>query len=108
MTRIITIQSQQRWEYCFEARRTEAALLGVLNDLGQQGWELVSAVCYKDPKGTPTWGAYLKRPNAGQTAQPDQQPAAAAHPTPSTQPEGKSDPLRGFDLSGDEFQLKTE
>jgi hypothetical protein len=108
MTKIVTIQSQQRWEYWFECRRTEAALLAALNEVGQQGWELVNAVCYKDAKGIATWGAYLKRPSAAQAVQPGQQTAPTAHATPSARPEGKADPLKGFDLSGDEFQLKTE
>jgi hypothetical protein len=50
MTKVVTVQSQQRWEYCFEVRRTEAALLIQFNELGQHGWELVNAICYKDPK----------------------------------------------------------
>ena len=107
MTKIITVQSQQRWEYCFEARRTEAALLSVLNELGQQGWELVDAVHYKDIKGITTWGAFLKRPSAGQAA-PTGQQAAAAHAAPVKQPDAQPGALQGFDLSGDEFQLKTE
>ena len=107
MNKIVTVQSQQRWEYYFESRRTEAALLSVINELGQQGWELVNAVPYKDPKGVATWGAYLKRPSTGPVVQPGQPTAAAAHSTPSTQAENKSDPLKGFDLSGDEFKLKT-
>lgn len=107
MTKIVTVQSQQRWEYWFEARRTEAALLSVINDLGQQGWELVNAVCYKDAKGIAAWGAYLKRPSAAPLVQPGQPTAAAAHSTPSAQADNKVDPLQRFDLSGDEFQLKT-
>jgi hypothetical protein len=107
MTKIITVQSQQRWEYCFESRRTEAALLAVLNDLGQQGWELTNAICYKDQKGIVAWGAYLKRPSTAQVV-PSGPPAVAAHSTPSTQPDGKADPLQRFDLSGVEFQLKKE
>jgi len=108
MTKIVTVQSQQRWEYSFEARRTEAALLGVLNELGQQGWELANAVCYKDGKGAVLWGAYLKRPSAGQVVQPSQQTPVSAHLTPSPQADNKADPLQRFDLSGDEFQLKTQ
>jgi hypothetical protein len=107
MTKIITIQSQQRWEYSFEARRTEASLLAVLNELGQKGWELVNAVCYKDAKGVATWGAYLKRPSAAPGAQPGQH-EGAVHAAHTTQPDGKTDPLQRFDLSGNEFNLKTE
>ena len=62
MTKIVTIQSQQRWDYCFEMRRTEASLLATLIELGQQGWELTDAMTYKDAKGVASWGAFLKRP----------------------------------------------
>jgi hypothetical protein len=106
MTKIITVQSQQRWEYCFESRRTEASLVVTLNDLGQQGWELVNTLCYKDLKGIVSWGAFLKRPSAGQAPPASQH--TAAHSASSSPTEDKPAPLQGFDLSGDEFQLKTE
>jgi hypothetical protein len=107
MTRVVTVQSQQRWEYHFEARRTETSLLNAINELGQQGWELVDAMCYKDPKAVITWGAFLKRPSIPQTGQPAQQAAAIPHQAASAPSNGKHDPLQRFDLSGDEFQLKT-
>ena len=66
MTKVITVQSQQRWEYCFESRRTESALLIQFNELGQQGWELVDVLYYKDIKGAMAWTAFLKRPSPGQ------------------------------------------
>ena len=56
MTRTVTVQAQQRWDYNFESRRTEASLLTALNDLGQQGWEVVNALYYKDIKGIMVWG----------------------------------------------------
>ena len=108
MTKIVTVQSQQRWDYCFETRRTETSLLATLNELGQQGWELVDAMTYKDAKGIVSWGAFLKRPSVGPTPPAGQPAAAAAQPTPSSQAENKPKPLDGFDLSGDEFALKTE
>jgi len=109
MTRIVTVQSQQRWDYCFETRRTETSLLATLNELGQQGWELVDAMMYKDAKGIVSWGAFLKRPSVAQTIAPGQPAAAAAPSTPSSQAEKKNPgPLQGFDLSGDDFQLKTQ
>jgi hypothetical protein len=107
MTRVVTVQSQQRWEYHFEARRTETSLLNAINDLGQQGWELVEAMCYKDPKAVVTWGAFLKRPSISQTVQPAQQAAATPHQTAAAPANDKASPHEGFDLSGNEFQLKT-
>ena len=108
MTKVVTIQAQQKWEYCFETRKTETALLVVLNELGQHGWELVDALYYKDIKGAMAWTAFLKRPSAGQAPAPGQQPAASATATPTPQAGDKPGPLQGFDLSGNEFQLKTE
>ena len=108
MNKIVTVQSQQKWDYCFESRRTETSLLALLNELGQRGWELVDAINYKDAKGLATWGAFLKRPSTGQAIPPGQQMAAAAPATSTGPTENKPGPLHGFDLSGDEFQLKTE
>jgi hypothetical protein len=52
------------------------------------------------------WGGYLKRPSAAQVVASGQ--SVAAHSTPTPQPEDKPDPARGFDLTGDEFQLKKD
>jgi hypothetical protein len=101
----VVVHSQQRWDYCFEARRTETSLLVALNELGQQGWELVDALYYKDMKGVLTWGAFLKRPGVGPAAQPAQQTAAAVKAVPA---ENAPESARGFDLSGTEFPLKAE
>lgn len=119
MTKVVTIQAQQKWDYCFESRRTEASLVVVLNELGQQGWDLVEVLNYKDAKGIITWGAFLKRPNAGATATnglPASASAASPAPAPPTATKSafinpsqeKHAPLQGFDLDGDEFQLKKE
>ena len=101
MTKIATVQAQQKWDYCFESRRTENALLIALNEQGQRGWELVNVLHHKDPKGETSWTAFLKRPNVGQAPAPGQQTAA------SKPAEEKTPQPQGFDLSGDEFQLKT-
>ncbi len=108
MTKIVTIQSQQKWDYCIETRKTETALLNALNDLGQHGWELVNVLFHKDLKGDMAWTAFLKRPSVGQAAAPGQQTATAAKSTPSGQAEEKPAPLQGFDLSDNEFQLKKD
>jgi hypothetical protein len=108
MTKIVTVQSQQRWDYCFEVRRTETSLVTVLNELGQHGWELVAATPYKDAKGIASWGAFLKRPSVSQAAAQGQPTAAVASAASVNHAERKAEPLQGFDLSGEEFQLKTE
>ena len=108
MTKTVTIQAQQKWDYCLASRKTENSLLIGLNDLGQHGWELVNVLHHKDPKGEMSWTAFLKRPSAGQASTPGQQTATSAHSTLSTQVEEKPTQPQGFDLSGDEFQLKTE
>ena len=104
MTKIVTVQSQQRWDYSFESRRTEVSLLATLNELGQQGWELVDAMTYKDAKGIVSWGAYLKRPSVAQTTAPSQPAVAAVVSAHVNHADNKPQPLQGFDLSGDDFR----
>lgn len=108
MTKVVTIKAQQKWDFCFESRKTETALIRTLNELGQQGWELVNVLHHKDPKAITTWTAFMKRPSIPQ-------PTPAAEPQPNltkAQPldEGGASPVqaKGFDLSGDEFKLKEE
>ncbi|NLF09742.1 MAG: DUF4177 domain-containing protein [Pirellulaceae bacterium] len=108
MTKVVTIKAQQKWEFCFESRKTEPTLVKTLNDLGQQGWELVTIIHHKDPKGIMTWTAFMKRPSI-----PQQQPAAEPQPNLTVaKPLDENEPAagkgRGFDLSGDEFKLKEE
>lgn len=108
MTKVVTIKAQQKWDFCFESRKTENALIIKLNELGQQGWELVHVLHHKDPKAITTWTAFMKRPSIPQ-------PTPGAEPQPNltkAQPlnEGDASPgqAKGFDLSGDEFKLKEE
>jgi hypothetical protein len=108
MTRTVTIQAQQRWDYSFESRRTETSLLTTLNELGQHGWEVVDILYYKDIKGIMSWGAFLKRPSIAQAGKPGEDSAIGARPTPAAHAEEKPAPLKGFDLEGDEFQVKKE
>jgi hypothetical protein len=108
MTKTVTIQAQQRWEYCFETRRTETSLLNMLNDLGRQGWELADVLYYKDVKGIMAWTAFLKRPIAGQAIKPGEESALLDKPASDKQAEDKPSSPKGFDLTGDEFPLKTE
>ncbi|MBN2578316.1 MAG: hypothetical protein JXB10_04930 [Pirellulales bacterium] len=108
MTKIVTVQAQQRWDYCLETRRTESSLLNVLNDLGQQGWDLVEVLYYKDIKGILSWTAFLKRPSTAHSPKPGEGSAVSATSSPSAGTGEKTDQPKGFDLSGDEFQLKEE
>ena len=45
------IATQQKWEYCLLTRKTEGYILNEFNALGQEGWELVEVLYYKDMKG---------------------------------------------------------
>ncbi|MCC6126289.1 MAG: hypothetical protein IT426_15125 [Pirellulales bacterium] len=110
MTKTVTIQAQQKWEYGIENGRTENSLLVKLNDLGQQGWEAIEILYYKDIKSAMTWTAFLKRPSIGQSPKLDAGPASglAAKPIPAEPTEEKSQAMKGFDLNGSEFPLKTE
>jgi hypothetical protein len=100
MTKVVTIHAQQKWDHCTETRRSENAISIAIGERGQLGWELVSIIHYKDPKGEIAWTAFMKRPSVGQAPGPVGQTAAKQAESPA-QPQG-------FDLSGDEFKLKTE
>lgn len=110
MTKTVTIQAQQKWENCIETCRTENSLLVKLNDLGQQGWELVEIIYYKDMKSAMVWTAFLKRPSLGQAPKPSTESASgiAMKTMPTGEAEALSNGMKGFDLKGSEFQLKTE
>lgn len=108
MTKTVTVQAQQRWEYCLETRRTESSLMNLLNELGQQGWELVNVLYYKDLKGIMAWTGFLKRPATCHAVRPGEESSIVAKSAPLG-PSGEKPPSpEGFDLSGDEFQLKKE
>jgi hypothetical protein len=110
MAKMVTIQAQQRWDYCYESRRTESSLFQAINEIGQQGWELVSVLHHKDPKGEMLWTAFMKRPSIGQSpaAGLSSETLTTPSPSPSPPPVEKPAEFAGFDLSGDEFQIKTE
>jgi hypothetical protein len=61
----VVVQAQQRWDNSVISRRSETALLNEVNQAGQQGWEMVTVMYYKDRKGEMLWTAFLKRPNTG-------------------------------------------
>jgi hypothetical protein len=107
MSKTVTIQAQQRWDYCLESRKTESSLLNSLTNLGQQGWEVIDVLYYKDLKGIMTWTAFLKRPSASQASTSSAQPAMAAASMPSG---GEARPAssNGMSHSNSELQLKPE
>ena len=115
MTKVATVQAQQKWEYCSESRRTESTLVVAINDRGQSGWELVGVIQHKDPKGETLWTAFLKRPGVGQAPMPSPQVATTEASTSTVAFVGQAKEIKestaspqGFDLSGDEFALKTD
>lgn len=90
-------------------RRSESYLVDEMNKEGQNGWELVNVLYYKDPKGNMAWTAFLKRP-AAQHAPATPTDQKEASPKPAAQPENvkPADHSNGFDLSGNEFDLLKE
>ncbi len=109
MAKTAIVQSQQRWEYQSVVKRTESSLEKELTELGQNGWELVSVLHGKDRKGELAWTAFLKRP-AAPSPHPtaDERQVAGASPQPAAETakaEGPESPS-GFDLAGDEFEIK--
>jgi hypothetical protein len=104
MSKTVTIQGQQKWECCYETRKTEASLQIEVNRLGQDGWELVTVLYYKDIKGAMAWIAFLKRPATGQAPPAPPSPQAATVQPPA-QTDGAAAATSGFDLSDDEFKL---
>ena len=109
MPKTAIVHAQQKWDYCCESRRTENSMLATLNELGQRGWELVDVIFHKDLKGEVAWTAFLKRASVSPSAVPGQSSAAmAAAAGQATKPPEQSGTLKGFDLSDNEFQLKTD
>ena len=106
MTKTVTVHAQQKWEYASLIRKTDTALLAELNEMGQDGWELISVLNYKDVKGVMSWIGFLKRPHTGQPPKP----TSEASPTDQTPAQGDERPTdsRGFDMSGEEFEVKGE
>ena len=63
-------ESGKKWQYMEITRKTEGFLINDLNDLGKEGWELVTVMFHKLAGGgmasTDAWMAFLKRPFSGQ------------------------------------------
>jgi hypothetical protein len=108
MAKVVSIQGQQRWEYCIETRFTELPFLAVLNERGLQGWEVVNAMHHKDAKANNVWAALLKRPIAVLVSPPDEPTATSAATAPAEQPAEPPSQPQGFDLSDKAFELKKQ
>ncbi|MCE5303487.1 MAG: hypothetical protein LLF97_10315 [Planctomycetaceae bacterium] len=106
MTKVATVQAQQKWEFCSETRRTESALIAAINELGQHGWMLVDVVHYRAASSETTWTAFLTRPSVSPSPVGPQTASVGANSGP-LHPAGAPQP-QGFDLSGEEFAIKTE
>lgn len=106
MSKTAVVIAQQRWEYMYLARKSESALITELNVLGQEDWDMISLHYHKDPKGVMTWTGFLKRPCAAAGV------AAPVHGQGAPQAARRDDPgdtePKGFDLSGDVFDVKKE
>jgi hypothetical protein len=115
MTKTVTVQAQQKWEYLGLTRKSVTYLVGEINVFGQEGWELVSVFYYKDMKGLWCWTGFLKRPCTGQSSTPagiEQAELPADEPPTTDQPPKKTEEppasSEGFDLGGDEFKIHSE
>jgi len=66
MTKMVTVQAQQMWEYTSITRKTADYLVAELNEIGKLGWELVGTSYHKEVKTSLgesfCWTAILKRP----------------------------------------------
>ena len=108
MAKAAIVCAQQKWEYMVITRRSDTYLEKELNEFGQSGWELVSVSQAKDMKGELSWTAFVKRPAVPQShpaLTPEQAVGAGSQPSPEAAEVDASSP-EGFDLSGDEFDIK--
>jgi hypothetical protein len=101
------IHAQQKWEHQSISRRTDAMLVEEMNELGDHGWQMVSAIHYADAKGVMTWTAFLRRPKIVQPGKATTPTAAAEPADQSTEkPAETGAQPAGFDLSGEIFEVK--
>jgi len=100
------VHAQQKWEHMAVTRKTESVLVEEINQLGEEGWELVSTEYFKDPKGVMTWIAYLKRPKVAAATKPHAGASAPAASAEEARPAPGSPEPAGFDLSGEVFDIK--
>lgn len=108
MSKTATIRAQQRWEYMSISRKTDTYLAGELNNLGQEGWELVTINYARGKKEEMFWTAFLKRPATGQAATASGREATQARQEQEASPAKSFESLEGFDLGGDTFEIHEE
>jgi hypothetical protein len=106
MTTGETAPAPRNWEYMTMSRKSENYLLNDLNQVGQERWELVTILFHKDAKGAMAWTAFLKRPmiEGAPVAASEKRVAAAA--SQAAEEEELTEELQGFDLSGDDFEIR--
>ena len=113
MTKMVTVQAQQMWEYMNITRKTADYLVAELNEVGRLGWELVNASYHKDMKTSLgdafCWTAILKRPlilpappEADEEAEADQLAETSLEPTEEPESPPPSPESSIFDLSPDD------
>ena len=108
MAKAAIVHAQQKWEYMVVVRRSETYLEKELNEFGQSGWELASVSQAKDLKGELSWTAFMKRPAVQQphpVSTPEEAVGAGSQPSEERAEVDARSP-EGFDLSGDEFDIK--
>lgn len=98
----VVVCAQQKWEHMAITRRSDPALVEESNVLGQDGWEMVTVLYYKDMKGMMAWTAFYKRPSSGAPPKPAGQTAAVHAPAA----EHANPP--GFEADGETFDLRPE
>lgn len=106
MTKTATVHAIQKWEYQFLTKKTEAYLVRELNELGQIGWELVSAGQCKERGGDTAWTAFVKRPYVPHPTKPAEEKVAEQAPESTAAAPAVDPSSRGFDLDGEEFSLQ--
>jgi hypothetical protein len=109
MTKTATVHAQQKWEYMESTRKSEAYLLQELNQIGQEGWELVNILQAKDRKGEMSWIAFLKRPYVPGAAPPQREAAAAPAQASEEKPEAEpADAGEDFDFDEEDFKFQED
>ncbi len=97
-----------KWEYLSLTRVSEAALVESLNQIGQDGWELVNAAQYRDVQGMLSWTAILKRPAGGEAARTVTHETASAPLAASPPPKPTQAPKAAGPAEEDtEFEINT-
>ena len=127
MSKTATIHAQQRWEYETLYKKSNSFLNRELNELGQEGWELVSVNYARGKKEEMYWFAFLKRPASSHSTHKTMEDAKPARHNPAPSPTGDFCPiptaepavpeakketsdesLNGFNLEGDVFSIPEE